>query len=207
MSDNVQAKAAITAAWIAGILGCVGVVLAAIIGLGLPYVQKMAGHEEAKTVVVVVTATPVSTPAAVIPAATPAQGQAELAGSVAPQALPMSTPEQAVREYFAFIIERKYDVTFSRLTDNYKRNKLRCSGISWRDCPAYSDWANRFTEVTIYDISRLDPLSTTINRVHLLIDIEFVGHFGKDRYQRYQIFMIPNSTQSQWMIDETILER
>lgn len=51
-------KGHITAAWIMGTLGLVGVVLAAIIGLGLPFVQRLANPPEVKTVVVVVTATP-----------------------------------------------------------------------------------------------------------------------------------------------------
>ncbi len=255
MNMSGPTKAAITAAWITGILSFIGLVLAAIIGLGVPLVQRLVGLQEPKTVVVVITApapqliaqptpitqtefqtavavvsaTPVSTPAAAV-TATPAQKRATVVASVATQTPPMPapistaiapeatlivqdipgerpTPEQAVREYFDLIIERKYDVTFSRLTDNYKQNKLSCRGINWRDCPAYFKWADSLTEVRIYDISRLSPLDTTVNRVYLLADIEFVGRFGTDHYQHYQIFLIWNSTQNQWMIDQTTLER
>lgn len=77
MSDNVQAKAAIKAAWIAGTLGCVGVTLAAIIGLGLPYVQKMAGQEEPETAVIVVTTTaPQLVTQSTAPTQTPLTGSA-----------------------------------------------------------------------------------------------------------------------------------
>lgn len=36
-----EPKAAVTPAWIAGLLGCIGVVLAAAIGLGLPLVHEL----------------------------------------------------------------------------------------------------------------------------------------------------------------------
>lgn len=55
MSNNAKTRPEITAAWIAGIFGYAGVTLAAIIGLGLPFVQRLANPSEPKTIVVVVT--------------------------------------------------------------------------------------------------------------------------------------------------------
>jgi len=47
-------KAAIRAAWITGLLGCIGVTIAALIGLGLPFVQRIVAPTP---VVIVVNAT------------------------------------------------------------------------------------------------------------------------------------------------------
>ena len=60
---NEQSSAVVKAAWITAIVSCIGVTLAAVIGLGLPYVQKLAVLDESKTVVIVVTV-PASQPIA-----------------------------------------------------------------------------------------------------------------------------------------------
>ena len=46
---NEQTKAVVTAAWITGILtfsGCIGATIAAVIGLGLPYIQKLTNQPQ-----------------------------------------------------------------------------------------------------------------------------------------------------------------
>jgi len=56
---KVQASASVTAAWIVGILGCVGVALAAAIALGMPFAQRLANPANpTPVIVVVVTAAP-----------------------------------------------------------------------------------------------------------------------------------------------------
>ena len=50
-----QSKAVITAAWITGILGCVGVIVAAIIALGASLIQRSAGQAEPTAIVVTAT--------------------------------------------------------------------------------------------------------------------------------------------------------
>jgi hypothetical protein len=51
-----RSEAVVVAALITGVLGCIGVILAATIGLALPFVQQVAGHTPTP-VVIVVTAT------------------------------------------------------------------------------------------------------------------------------------------------------
>ena len=43
---NGQTKAVVKAAWIIGILTCIGATIAAMIGLGLPYIQKLTNQPQ-----------------------------------------------------------------------------------------------------------------------------------------------------------------
>ena len=53
-----EAKAAITAAWIVGILGCVGVIIAAVVAWALPYIEKRSSQAQATPIVVLQTIIP-----------------------------------------------------------------------------------------------------------------------------------------------------
>ena len=81
-------KAAVTAAWITGLLGCVGVTIAAIIGLGLPVVQRLV-EPTPTPMVIVVTATAPQPTADVITPDTP------MPTSVAPTNTPTRKPTNA----------------------------------------------------------------------------------------------------------------
>ena len=57
------------------------------------------------------------------------------------------------------------------------------------------------------DIQSLVPIDPTSFDANLVIDIEFAGSYGFDRYRHYRVSLIWDFASGQWTIDWTSPER
>jgi len=138
-----SSKAAITAAWITGLLGCIGVTIAAIIGLGLPIVQKWVGQAELTPVVIVVPATPPQPVGGGIAPDTPTfspillntpvpSTDASIPIASSPDVQPSSTLGPSFGK-MSFCLERDFNLTARRckVSQELFAGPVKCVYVSW----------------------------------------------------------------------------
>jgi serine/threonine-protein kinase len=105
------------------------------------------------------------------------------------------SPEDAVREYFALVMQRRYDLTWNMLTDGFKA-KNNPDGKE-----GYVKWGDSFSDI---QINRSDVVTETEDFARLNLDITFY-RYSQQPYNDgdFQIELIWDSTTGQWMIDAT----
>jgi hypothetical protein len=110
-----------------------------------------------------------------------------------PKPIPPATAEQALEEYYYLLIEREYDVTWSKLTDHFKNDReLTFEG--------YKDFWDGVGQVDVVSIESDENTGTCAWLTAVLI---FSYESGATFRDRMNFNLVWDSVSQQWMITYT----
>ena len=132
------------------------------------------GGGDATPIGVVSGSTPRATVASTIAAPTPLPAINTQIASASPQAtLAALPPDQAVRSYYQFVSQQRYDVTWQMLTDAFKQ-KFNCCAPNY-NYSGYVDWWN---SVNTVDFGQVRTVSQTGDRAVVYAELYYVMNTG-----------------------------
>ena len=85
----------------------------------------------------------------------------------------MLPPDQAVRSYYQFVSQQRYDVTWQMLTDAFKQ-KFNCCAPNY-NYSGYVDWWN---SVSTVDFGQVRTVSQTGDRAVVYAELYYVMNTG-----------------------------
>ena len=123
---------------------------------------------------------------------------------LAPSAIPQSSvsrlaPDQAVRSYFQFVSQQRYDVTWQMLTDAFKQ-KFNCCAPNY-NYSGYVDWWNSVNNV---EFGQVQTVSQSGDRAVVYAELYYVMNTG-DRSgmdNTPYIALVYDSTSGSWRFDD-----
>lgn len=136
-----------------------------------------------------------------------------LAGTLPPPPLPLglptqigvsngstsSTPDQAVRDYYALVSQGRYDLGWSMLSDAFKQ-KFNCCAPNYN----YADYVKWWDSVNTVEFGNVKTVSQNGDRAVVYAELYYVMNDGRrsslvgDPY----IALVYNSTLNLWQFDD-----
>jgi serine/threonine protein kinase, bacterial len=115
--------------------------------------------------------------------------------SKTPPATPSPTkpsPEQAVRDYYSLINDRKYKTAWQNLTPKFQQGRV--GGYT-----TFTDWWRTIDQVLINDARLIESKENSA-----IIDIDMVLQKGKAPFpETLRMYLVWNESSKQWQINET----
>lgn len=85
-----------------------------------------------------------------------------------------STPDQAVRNYYALVSDGRYDLSWSQLTDSFKQ-KFNCCAPAYN----YTDYVAWWDSVNTVELKEVSIISQTGNRAVVYVQMIYVMNDGR----------------------------
>ena len=136
--------------------------------------QARGGGGEATPIGVVNGSTPRATAAPTSAAPTPLPAiNTQPANTISQPTLALLPPDQAVRSYYQFVSQQRYDITWQMLTDAFKQ-KFNCCAPNY-NYSGYVDWWN---SVNTVDFGQVRTVSQNGDRAVVYAELYYVMNTG-----------------------------
>jgi serine/threonine protein kinase, bacterial len=102
------------------------------------------------------------------------------------------SPEQAIRDYYSLINDRKYKTAWQNLTPKFQQGRV--GGYT-----TFTDWWRTIDQVQINDARLIESKENSA-----IIDIDMVLQKGKAPFpETLRMYLVWNESSKQWQINET----
>lgn len=85
-----------------------------------------------------------------------------------------TTPDQAVRQYYALVSQRRYDLAWSMLNDSFKQ-KFNCCAPNYN----YTDYVNWWNSVSSVEFGNVRTVSQSGDRAVVYVEMIYVMNDGR----------------------------
>lgn len=115
-------------------------------------------------------------------------------------ATPLSSPDQAVRNYYTLVSQQRYDLTWQLLTDSFKQ-RFNCCAPNYN----YSGYVEWWDSVNYVDFGDVRTVSQNGDRAVVYAELYWVMNTGvrSGMSSNAYVELVYDSAMGSWRIDDT----